>query len=307
MSEPNHGESKTAIFAAIAANLLIAATKGAAALFTGSSAMLSEAIHSLVDTGNGALMLYGIRQSQKPPDETHQFGYGRELYFWSLIVALSIFAVGGGVAIYEGVSRLMHPQKLEDPTWNYIVLGLCFVFESVSWVFGWRAFGATRVRGSVLHGIRASKDPTSFSTLLEDSTDILGLVIAFAGVFLGHWFNAPYFDGLASILIGLLLCAVAALMGWETKELIIGEAVDEETARGIRALVEAEPHVEKMLKAMTIYIGPHDIMLTLELLYAKGVSTVEIGQAIRRVEKDVRAKYPDITRIFYAAGTLAKE
>ena len=307
MSEPQHAESKTAIIAAIAANLLIAVTKGGAALFTGSSAMLSEAIHSLVDTGNGALMLYGIRQSQKPPDETHQFGYGRELYFWSLIVAISIFAVGGGVAVYEGVSHLLHPTPMENPLWNYIVLGICLVFESASWVFGWRAFKTTRKGGTVLESIRASKDPTTFSTFLEDSTDIAGLVIAFLGVFLGHLFNVPYFDGIASVLIGLMLCAVAWLMASETKELIIGEAVDEETQKGIRAIVEAEPGVDRMLKALTIYIGPHDILLTLELLYAKGVSTTEIGQTIRRIEHDVRAKYPDITRIFYAAGTLSKE
>jgi len=307
MSEPKNTESKTAIIAAIAANLLIAVTKLVAGLFTGSSAMLSEAIHSLVDTGNGALMLYGIRQSQKPPDETHQFGYGRELYFWSLIVAISIFAVGGGVAVYEGVSHLLHPAKMEKPLWNYVVLGICLVFESTSWAFGWRAFKTTRSDGTILEGIRASKDPTAFSTFLEDSTDIAGLVIAFLGVLLGHLFNVPYFDGIASILIGLLLCAVAWLMAYETKELIIGEAVDEATRKGIRAIVEAEPGVDKMLKAMTIYIGPHDILLTLELLYASGVSKVEIGKTIRRIERDVRAKYPDITRIFYAAGTLADE
>lgn len=174
-------------------------------------------------------------------------------------------------------------------------------------VFGWRAFNVTRTKGSVLQGIRASKDPTSFATLLEDSTDIAGLVIAFLGVFLGHLFNAPYFDGIASVLIGLLLCAVAWLMASETKELLIGESVDEETRKGIRAIVEADPHIEKMLKAMTIYSGPHDITLILELVYAREVSTLEIGQAIRRIEQEVKAKYPDITRIFYSPGSLSKD
>lgn len=307
MSEPKNAESKTSIYAAIAGNLLIAATKVVAAFFTGSSAMLSEAIHSFVDTGNGVLMLYGIRQSKKPPDETHQFGYGRELYFWSLIVAISVFAVGGGVSVYEGISHLSRPTPIENPVWNYAVLMISFVFESVSWYFGWRVFGLTRRKGTILEGIRASKDPTTFSVLLEDSTALVGLVIAFFGILLGQLTGVPYFDGIASILIGLLLCLVAWLIGYETKELIIGEAVDAETQKGIRAIVEAEPNVEKMLKAMTVYIGPHDVSLTLELLYTNDISAIEIGKTIRRVEKDVRAKYPNITRIFYAAGSLCEE
>jgi cation diffusion facilitator family transporter len=305
MSEPKNTESKTSIYAAIAGNLLIAATKAVAAFFTGSSAMLSEAIHSVVDTGNGVLMLYGIRQSKKPPDETHQFGYGRELYFWSLIVALSIFAVGGGVSVYEGVSRLRHPAPTENPVWNYAVLTISFVFESVTWYFGWRTFGLSRKKGTILEGIIASKDPTTFSVLLEDSTAIVGLVIAFFGILLGQLTGVQYFDGIASILIGLLLCLVAWLMGHETKELIIGEAVDAETQKGIRRIVEAEPSIEKVVKAMTVYIGPNDVSLTLELLYRQGVSAIEIGKTIRRVERDVRAKYPHITRIFYAANSLA--
>lgn len=300
-------ESKISIYAAIAGNLLIAATKAIAAFFTGSSAMLSEAIHSVVDTGNGLLMLYGIRQSKKPADETHQFGYGRELYFWSLIVALSIFAVGGGVSIYEGVSHLRHPTPMENAVWNYAVLAFSFVFEGASWYFGWRAFGLNRKKGTILEGIRASKDPTTFSVLLEDSTALVGLVIAFFGILLGQLTGIAYFDGIASILIGLLLCLVAWLMGYETKELIIGEAVDEETRTGIRQIVEAEPNVEKMLKAITIYSGPQDVSLMLELLYTREVSVVEIGKTIRRIEQDVRAKYPHITRIFYAAGSLATE
>lgn len=304
MNKPKNADSKTSIYAAIAGNLLIAATKAVAAFFTGSSAMLSEAIHSFVDTGNGVLMLYGIRQSKKPADETHQFGYGRELYFWSLIVAISVFAVGGGVSVYEGVSHLRRPTAMENPVWNYAVLAISFVFESISWYFGWRAFGLNRKKGTILEGIRASKDPTTFSVLLEDSTALIGLIIAFCGILLGQLTGIPYFDGIASILIGLLLCLVAWLMGYETKELIIGEAVDEETHKGICRIVEAEPNVEKMLKALTIYVGPQNVSLMLELLYTKDVSAIEIGETIRRIERDVRAKYPIITRIFYAAGSL---
>ena len=224
-----------------------------------------------------------------------------------MIVALSIFAVGGGVSIYEGVARLRNPTPLENPLWNYAVLGFSFVFESASWYFGWQAFSRTRKKGTILEGIHASKDPTTFSVLLEDSTAIAGLLIAFAGISLGHFFDFPYADGIASILIGLLLCAVAWLMGYETKELIIGEAVDAETLTGIRQVVEAEPKVEAMINALTTYIGSDDVALGLELRYAKNASSIEINRAIRRVEKDVRAKYPAIKRIFYAAGSLSED
>ena len=206
-------ESLTAIFAAIIGNLLIAITKFTAAFFTGSSAMLSEGIHSAVDTGNGLLMLLGIHKSKKPPDEKHPFGHARELYFWSLVVAFSIFAVGGGVSIYEGITHILHPVPIENAGWNYAVLGASVVFEGITWYFGWLAFAKTRRGRPVFEAIRASKDPTSFTVLLEDSAAITGLVIAFLGVFLGHEFGLVYFDGIASILIGVLLCLVALLLG----------------------------------------------------------------------------------------------
>lgn len=298
--------STTAIIAAITGNLLVAATKIIAAVFTGSSAMLSEAIHSLVDTGNGLLMLYGIHRSRKPADEYHQFGYGRELYFWSLMVAVSIFAVGGGISVYEGILHLSRPAAIENPLWNYVVLGISFVFESSSLYFGWRAFRVTRRNKTIFKTIRDSKDPTTFTVVLEDSTAVIGLLIAFFGILFGHLFDFPSFDALASILIGLLLCLVALLMGYEAKELIIGEGVDEETLQGIRAVVEAEPKVEKMLRAMTIYSGPQDVSLALELRYVKGVTATDINQSVHRIEKTVRATCPNIKRVFYAPGSLSE-
>src|SRR3954465_2108363 len=215
-------ESKTAIFAAIAGNLLIAATKFIAAAFTGSSAMVSEGIHSLVDTGNGVLMLYGVHRSQKPPDAEHPFGHGREIYFWSLIVAFSIFGVGGGISVFEGIEHIRHPQPMTSPVWNYAVLGISFVFEGISWLFGWRAFSKVRRGRSIIKAMHLSKDPTSFTVLLEDSTAMLGLLIAFLGVFLGEHFGIAYFDGTASILIGLLLGFVALFLGYESRSLLIG-------------------------------------------------------------------------------------
>ena len=182
-------ESIVSIFAAIVGNLLIAATKFTAAFFTGSSAMLSEGIHSVVDTGNGVLMLVGVRKSKKPPDEEHPFGHGRELYFWSLVVAFSIFAVGGGLSIYEGILHVLDPQPVTNAVWNYGVLGLSAVFEGVSWYFGWRAFDKVRRGKPIVEAMQLSKDPTSFTVLLEDSTALMGILIAFLGVFLGQQFG----------------------------------------------------------------------------------------------------------------------
>lgn len=300
-------ESNTAIFAAIIGNLLIAATKFIAAFFTGSSAMVSEGIHSVVDTGNGLMMLFGVYKSNKPADEDHPFGHGRELYFWSLIVAISIFAVGGGVSIYEGVSHLRHPVAIENPVWNYAVLGSSFVFEGITWIFGWRAFRKTRKGNSVLKAIHVSKDPTNFTVVLEDSVALIGLSIAFVGVLLGHLFNLPYFDGLASVLIGLLLCVVALFLGYETKGLLIGEAVDKQTIQGIRHIAEAEKKVEKALKILTIHIGPRDVLLTLELQFSKNISAADLRTAIRRIERDVKEKFPEITRVYYEAESLSEK
>jgi cation diffusion facilitator family transporter len=305
-AQTTENESKTAIFAAIIGNLLIAVTKFIASAFTGSSAMLSEGIHSVVDTGNGLLMLFGVYKGGKPPDEAHPFGHGREVYFWSLIVAVSIFAVGGGFSVYEGISHLRHPAEIENPTWNYAVLGFSFVFEGISWLFGWRAFRKNRKGKSIIKAIQASKDPTSFTVVLEDSAALIGLVIAFFGVLLGNQFNLPYFDGVASVLIGLLLCVVALFLGYESKGLLIGESVDKETLRGIQRIANAETSVEKVLQALTIYVGPHEVFLTLELKFVKNVSAVDLRSAIRRIEMNVREKYPDIKRVFYEASSLSE-
>ncbi len=301
------GESITAIVAAIIGNLLIAVTKFFAAALTGSSAMLSEGIHSVVDTGNGLLMLYGLHQSGKPPDDEHPFGHGRELYFWSFVVAISIFAVGGGVSIYEGVSHLQHPTEIENPLWNYAVLSFSVVFEGISWWFGWRAFRQTRKGRGIFETIHFSKDPTNFTVVLEDSAALVGLIIAFLGVFFGHEFNFPYFDGIASILIGVLLCIVALLLGYETKGLLIGEAVDQETIKGIRQIAEAEPKVEKALKILTIHLAPNEVLLTLELKFGEDVSATELRVAIRRIELAVKKKYPEITRVYFEAESLSEQ
>ena len=300
-------ESKTAIVAAILGNLAIAVTKFIAAAFTGSSAMLSEGIHSLVDTGNGGLLLLGMSKSRKPPDPSHPFGHGKELYFWSLIVAIAIFALGCGMSLYEGVRHFMHPEPPGDPSWNYVVLGFAFVFESISWVFGWKAFRSAKGEMGILEAIHRSKDPATFIVFFEDSGALLGLVIAFCGIFIGHRLNNPYADGLASIMIGLVLGLMSVFLAYESKGLLIGEGVDLETQRRIRALVEADRAVEHVGRVLTMHFGPHEVMLTLEVKFRDELSALGIRSAVARLQEAVREEEPDITRIFFASEPFAEE
>jgi len=297
-------ESRVAIFAAIAANLAIAVTKFIAAFFSGSSAMLSEGIHSLVDTGNGALLLLGFRRSQKPPDRQHPFGHGKELYFWSLIVAILIFALGGGMSVYEGVTHLSHPHQ-SDPTWNYVVLGIAFVFESVSSFFAFKAF-RTELRGrGVVEAIHASKDPTTFTVLFEDTAALLGLIVAFLGIWLGHLLQNPYLDAVASIVIGLILAAVAAVLVYETRGLLVGESVDPQTLDEVCEIARADESVTEMRMARTMHFGPADVLLTLDIRFQPTLSAQEIADAINRIEANIRAVHPEIRHIYIEAKSLS--
>jgi cation diffusion facilitator family transporter len=300
-------ESRTAILAAVAGNLAIAATKFVAAALTGSSAMLSEAIHSVVDTGNGGLMLLGQRRSLKPPDAQHPFGHGRELYFWTLIVAVLVFAVGGGMSVYEGVTHIARPAPQENAAWSYGVLGVAAVFEGISWFFGWKAFSVERGRRSVIEAIHVSKDPTSFSVLLEDSAALLGLVLAFAGIFLGRTLGLPQLDGVASTVIGLLLCAVAALMAYESKGLLIGEGLDSEELKSLRALVEADPDVESVQHLYTVYQGAHEVLLAIELHFHNTLSALDVRRAVSRLKRKVKESHPDIVRVYFGAESISED
>ena len=300
-------KSKLAIYAAIAGNMAIAITKFVAAAFTGSSAMLSEAIHSVVDTGNGWLMLFGVRKSRKPPDADHPFGHGHELYFWTLIVGVLIFAVGGGMSVYEGIQHILHPRSPENLAWSYGVLGFAVVFEGTTWLFGWKAFSAERGGRGVLEAIHDTKDPSTFTVLLEDSAALLGLVFAFVGIFLGSQLELPYLDGVASVLIGLLLCGVAVLMVYESKGLLIGEGLDRQSLKSIRKLVKADPGVEWVGHLHTMYLGPHEVLLTIELRFHGHISSLEVRHAARRLRENIQSHHPDISRIFFGAEALSEE
>src|SRR5690242_10585273 len=223
------GETRRAVLAAVAGNLAIAATKFIAAAASGSAAMLAEAIHSVVDTGNGALMLYGLRRSRRPPDAAHPFGYGHELYFWTLVVGMVVFAAGGGMSIVTGTMHLANPSPPENAGWSYAVLACAAVFEGVSWVYGAKAFHAERRGRGILETIHATKNPASFAVLLEDSAALIGLLFAFLGIYLSEARGRPWLDGASSILIGILLCAVALVMVYESKGLLVGEGVEKRT------------------------------------------------------------------------------
>jgi cation diffusion facilitator family transporter len=294
-------EAKIAVLAAIAGNLAIAIAKFVAAGVTGSSAMLSEAIHSLVDTGNGALILLGINRSRKPADVAHPFGYGHELYFWTLIVGILIFAMGGGMSIFEGVTHVVHGSPADASSWNYAVLGIAAVFEGSSWWFGWKAFRSEMRGRGVLETVQISKDPTSFSVLLEDSAALLGLAVAFLGVFLSHELNTPFLDGIASIIIGVILCIVAVIMVRESKGLIVGEGVESETLKAIRALLCGDFSVRSVGRLLTLYLGPQEVLLTIEIRFRSEMSAVDIRRAVARLKQGIQARYSRITRIYFDA------
>ncbi|GAB3919146.1 cation diffusion facilitator family transporter [Larkinella terrae] len=299
--------SKTPLYTALAANLGIAATKFVAASVTGSSAMISEGIHSLVDTLNELLLLLGVSRSQRPPDEKRPFGYGREQYFWSYVVALLIFAIGGGVSFYEGVTHIQHPELIKDPFWNYIVLGVAFVLDGYSLITAWRAFNVQRGNQSFWAAIKDSKDSATFTVLFEDASDVLGLIIAFLGVILGHELNNPYFDGLASILIGLLLVSVSVVLARESKSLLMGEGVDHETSQQLMALTESDPAVLKALKIATIYLGPEEITLVQGVVFQADLTTDAINQAIVRIHQSIQQKFPAIKHAYMQPVALPED
>jgi len=292
-----HG-SRTSIIAALVGNLLIALTKGVAAALSGSSAMLSEAVHSLVDSGNEVLLLYGQHRAARPPDEQHPFGYGRELYFWCFVVALLIFAVGAGVSIYEGVIHIRHPEPNTRPMLSYIVFGLAFIFEGASWWFGWRAFRHAKGKLEWWTAVKASKDPTSFMVFFEDSAALIGIVIAAAGTYVSVTLGKPWIDGVASILIGGVLAVVAVVLARESKALLIGERASPVLTDSIKAMVAADPCVESVESITTSQLAPNMVFAALGLQFDDSLSVSDIENLIARLEDRIRAEHPELFRIF---------
>jgi cation diffusion facilitator family transporter len=290
--------SRTAIIAALIGNLLIAVTKGIAAFFTGSSAMTSEAVHSLVDTGNEILLLYGQHRAAKPPDEQHPFGYGRELYFWCFVVALLIFAVGAGVSVYEGIIHIRHPEMIDQVWINFVVLGFAFVFEGISWIFGWKTFSRVRKSRPIWATVVASKDPTSFIVLFEDSAALIGIVIAAIATYLSWKLTLPWIDGLGSILIGVVLAIVSVLLARESKDLLIGERASPKLTEDLRKTVEGDPCVLAVVDITTTQMSPDQVIAALSVEIDQSLRVPQVEKLIRRIEKGMHKKFPQLFRIF---------
>ncbi len=293
--------STKVVIAAFIGNGLIAVTKFGAAALTGSSAMFSEAVHSVVDTGNQALMLYGIKRARRPADARYPFGYGRELYFWAFIVAILIFATGAGVSVYEGVSKIRHPEPVTDAYINYIVLGFAIVFEGGSFWVAFREFNRVKGGRGYLAAVQVSKDPALFTVLLEDAAALVGLVIAFLGIGLAEVLDLPALDGVASVLIGLMLAGVAVLLAYETKGLLIGEAADPEVIAKVRRIVGAEHGVDRINQILTMHMVPRDVLLNLSLDFRSTLTSDQVEAEVARLERHIKAAFPEITRIFIEA------
>jgi cation diffusion facilitator family transporter len=296
-SQTGH-ESTIAVVAAIVGNLAIAVVKFIAAAMTGSSAMISEGIHSVVDTGNGGLLLLGIRRSDRPATRGHPFGYGKELFFWSFLVAISIFGIGGGMSIYEGIIHIQHPNPLEDPLINYIVLGAAMVFEAISFTVAYTQFRKTKAGRSAYRAIREGKDPSMFTVVFEDSAALGGLVFAFLGVWLGHTFENPYFDGGASIAIGVLLVSVALWLAVESKALLVGEAAEPQVVEEFRRAALADPVVERVGDTLTMHLGPRDVLLNVGVQFRDDATVRDVHAAIHRIESAVADVFPEVKRVF---------
>jgi cation diffusion facilitator family transporter len=290
--------SRKVIYAALVGNALIAVTKFIAAGITGSSAMLSEGIHSVVDTGNQILLLYGLRRANKPADEKHPFGYGAELYFWSFVVAILIFALGSGISFYEGIHKVFDPHPISNPMVNYVVLALAFVFESVAWYFAFREFRRQKGTAGWLAAIRASKDPTVFTVLFEDTAAMLGLFTAFLGIAGAQIFGIAQLDGVASIVIGVILAITAVLLAIETKGLLIGEGASPEVIATITNIANATAVVDQVNEIRTLHRGPQDILLALSLDFENNLTAGKVEDAIHDLEVAIKQRIPDVRRVF---------
>ncbi|BDS11071.1 cation diffusion facilitator family transporter [Aureispira anguillae] len=301
------GSSKKAIYGAIIANTAIAVSKFIAAFFTGSSSMLSEGIHSLVDTGNGALLLMGIKKSQKPADEQHPYGYGNEIYFWSFIVAVLIFALGGGIALYEGIEAVLHPPHEVDREhikWNYAVLIFAMIFEGSALRVALNQFNANRGDKSFFQELVDIKDTSTAAIVIEDSAALIGLVIALLSVFLADMTGNVYFDGLGSILIGVLLISVSLFFAVECKDLLIGEGLMQSDLDKITGILDEDKNVDRYKRPLSLYFGPNEVLVNLDVNFKDELTSDDIELAIDRIESKIKAAIPAVNRIFIEAETI---
>ncbi|ASU35113.1 cation diffusion facilitator family transporter [Mucilaginibacter xinganensis] len=291
-------KSKTFIYVSLAVDLLIATSKFTAATFTGSSSMVSEGVHSIIDAVSQLLIIWGIKNSRRKADLSRPFGYGKELYFWSFIVSLMIFVLGGCVSVYQGVLRLEHPVLDDHQAWDYSVLIIAFIFTCVSLYFTGKEFN--RQRGSIpfWKAIKQTRDSSTIIVLLGDVGDLLGLIVAFLGVFLGHLLNNAYYDSIASMTIGLIMVCISAVLVRESKSLLLGESTSRKTLRKIIMLTQSDIAVIKVKKHFSTYMSPEEVLLQLNTVFKDDLTTRQITDAIERITKAIQMEFPKIKQIF---------
>jgi cation diffusion facilitator family transporter len=298
--------TRTSVYVALLGNVLVAVTKIGAAAWTGSAAMTSEAVHSLVDTTNEILLLYGYRRASRPPDESHPLGHGRELYFWSFVVALLIFALGAGVSLYQGMLHVAAPEPIENPVVSFVVLGLSFLFEGASWLVALRRFRSDAERFGYYQAFVRSKDPPSFMVLLEDSAALVGIAIAAAATAAAVWLEQPVWDGIGSILIGLLLAIVSVGLARESKSLLIGEPADPELAHSSLEIAGRSPGVLRANGLLTVQLSPAEVVAALSVEFADNKRADDIEQCIISLESEIRERHPSVTALFIKPQTQAR-
>ncbi len=291
-------ESSKSVTVAIGANLIVAGAKFVASVFTGSSSMLAEGVHSVVDAANDGLLILGQHAREREPDADHPFGYGKEQYFWTVIVAMIIFALGGGISIFEGVTHLVHPEPIEKPIWNYAVLVVAFLADGYSWSVAFRQLRSSRGEKTILQAARASKDPSLFTVWFEDSAALVGVGLAFLGVLLSHVTGSGYPDAIASVLIGITMGATAGLLIYESRKLLIGETADSDIIAGIRSIAESEGCVAFCGPPLTMHLGPEDVLVNLDVQFHPGLTADAIFDAVDRMESGIRGRFTEVRRIF---------
>jgi cation diffusion facilitator family transporter len=301
------------VIAALLGNAAIAVTKFVAAAFTGSSAMFAEAVHSVVDTGNQALLLIGLARAERPADARHAFGHGKEIYFWAFVVAMVLFALGAGVAIYEGLHKLADPHPMRNAGWNYLVLGIALLFEAGAFTVAWREFDKVRGKVPILRAVRQSKDPALFTVLFEDSAAMLGLVVAFVGILCADQLGWLWADGVATLVIGGILAVAAVILANETKSLLIGEAASEDLVQGVMGLAQAAAFVEGVNEARTMHFGPDDVLVNLSVDARDEWTAGAIEAGVSALEATIKQRFPEVSRVFIeiqaarASGALLQE
>jgi len=293
--------SKKVLYAALIGNALIAVSKFIASFMTGSSAMMSEGIHSLVDTGNQVLLLHGIKQAQKPADENFPYGHGKEIYFWSFVVAIMIFALGAGISLYEGIHHVMEPKEISNPMINYIVLGLAVLFEGAALFVAVKEFNKTRGKQGYFEAVHTGKDPSLFVVLFEDAAAILGLFVAFIGIAIAQATGNYIFDGIASIVIGLILAGTSLWMAVETKSLLIGESANLPIRKGIDELVAEIEEIECVNEALTMHMGPDYILVNISADFAPNIDSDQVENAIAVLETRIKTRFPAVKKVFIEA------